>query len=58
MFINKAGNELIRYHSDSYKTAYNAEQVENFLKKFNFKIIFKEWNKQDWKFILAGEKLI
>ena len=58
MFINKAGNEVIRYHSESYKTAYNVKQVENFLRNSNFKIIFKEWKKRDWKFIIVGEKSV
>jgi len=58
MFINKAGNEVIRYHSESYKTAYNVKQVENFLRNSNFKIIFKEWKKRDWKFIILGEKSV
>jgi len=58
MFINKAGNEVIRYHSDSYKNAYTFEQVENFLRNANFKITFKEWKKKDWKFIIVGEKSV
>jgi len=57
MFFNKAGNEVIRYHMDSYKTAYTFEQVNNFLINANFKITFTEWNKKDWKFIVVGEKL-
>jgi len=58
MFFNKAGNEVISYHSDAYKTAYTINQVENFLRNANFKITFKEWDKKDWKFIVVGEKLI
>jgi ubiquinone/menaquinone biosynthesis C-methylase UbiE len=57
MFINKAGDEVIRYHSDSYKTAFTYEQVEKFLINANFKITYKEGNKKDWKFIVVGEKL-
>ena len=57
MFFNKAGNEVISYHTDSYKTAYTFEQVNNYLINANFKIIFTEWNKKDWKFIVVGEKL-
>ena len=57
MFFNKAGNDIIRYHMDSYKNAYNFKQVSDFLNNANFKIVFKEWNKKDWKFIVVGEKL-
>jgi len=57
MFVNKAGDDVIRYHSDSYKTGSTFNQVENFLTKSNFKIIYKEWSKKDWKFIVVGEKL-
>jgi len=57
MFVNKAGSEVIKYHSDSYKTAYSLKQVEEFLSKANFKTIFKEYNKKDWKFIVIGEKI-
>lgn len=55
MFFNKAGSEVIRYHFDAYKTAYNIRQVENFLIKANFKITYKE-DKNHWKFIIVGEK--
>jgi len=58
MFFNKAGNEVINYHSEAYKTAYTVKQVENFLRNANFNITFKEWDKKDWKFILIGEKSI
>jgi len=58
MFINKAGNEVIRYHSDSYKNAYTVNQVESFLRNANFKITYKQWKKKDWKFIIVGEKLV
>ena len=57
MYINKAGNEVIRYHADSYKTGSTFNQVENFLTKANFKITYKEGDKKDWKFIIVGEKL-
>ena len=58
MFVKKAGDDVIRYHADSFKTGFTFDQVENFLTISNFKIIYKEWAKRDWKFIVVGEKLI
>jgi len=57
MFFKSAGLGVIRYHSDAFKTAYDIKQVELFLKKSGFKIIFKEPNEKDWKFILVSEKM-
>lgn len=56
MFFKSAGLDVIRYHSDAYKTAYSIKQVENFLTNSGFKIIFKEANEKDWKFIFVSEK--
>ena len=57
MFFKSAGLGVIRYHSDAFKTAYELKQVEHFLKKSGFKIIFKEAKQKDWKFILVSEKM-
>ena len=56
MLINLAGRDVIRYHIDAYKIAYNIEQVENFLINSKFSIIKKEGIKKDWKFTIIAEK--
>jgi glycosyltransferase 2 family protein len=56
MFFKGAGSDVIRYHSDAFKTAYEIEKVERFLKNSGFDIIYKESNKKDWKFVLVSEK--
>lgn len=56
LFFNSAGVEVIRYHSDAYKSAYDSSQVEHFLKNSSFKVIYKEGVEKDWKFILVSEK--
>ena len=56
MFFKLAGLDVIRYHSDAFKTAYSINQVEHFLKNSGFKIISKEVDEKDWKFILVSEK--
>lgn len=56
MFFKLAGLDVIRYHSDAFKTAYSIKQVEHFLKNSGFKIISKKADENDWKFILVSEK--
>lgn len=56
MFFKSAGLDVIRYHSEAFKTAYTIQQVEHMLTNSGFKIIYKEANKKDWKYILVSEK--
>ena len=56
MIFKSAGLDVIRYHSEAFKTAYNIQQVEHLLSNSSFKIIYKEANKKDWKYILVSEK--
>lgn len=56
MFFKSAGLDVVRYHSDAYRTAFNMKQVEHSLKNSGFKIIYKEGSEKDWKFILVSEK--
>jgi len=56
MFFKLAGLDVIRYHSEAYKTAYTIQQVEHLLTNSGFKITHKEFSKKDWKFILVSEK--
>ena len=56
MKIKSATNDLIKYHSDAYKTAYSFHDVNEFLEKVGFEIIYSEYKKKDWKFIIVAKK--
>ena len=58
MYLNSAGKNVIKYHFDAYKIAFNIEQLERILKKNNFKIIKKIGKKKYWKFTIIAEKNI
>ena len=51
-----ASSDVIRYHIDAYKTAFTIESVKKLLKDADFKIIYEEGSKKDWKFLLVGIK--
>jgi len=57
MNFKLAGDDLIKYHVDAYKTAYRIQDVERILKKSGFKITFKDSVEKDWKFTIVAEKL-
>ena len=56
MFFKSAGLDVIRYHMDSYKTAYKFDHIEMSLKKTGYKITYKEYKKNKWKYLIVGEK--
>ena len=56
MIIKGAGSEVIRYHLEAYKTAYEIDQVIVFLKNSGFDIVYEESNKKDWKFVIVSKK--
>lgn len=56
MRLKGAESDVIRYHMDAYKTAYTIESVSKIFQKTNFKVIYKESGKKDWKFVIIGEK--
>jgi uncharacterized protein (TIRG00374 family) len=56
MFLKSAGSDVVRYHIESYKTAYKIKNVEMFLKKTGYKITRKEYNKNEWKYLIIAEK--
>ena len=56
MLFKSAGSDVVRYHIDAYKTAYRFKDVEMFLKKTGYKITYKEYNKNDWKYLIVAEK--
>ena len=47
---------VVRYHKDSYKTAYSISSVKKLLIDSGFKIIYEEGQKKDWKYIFVAEK--
>lgn len=57
MNLKLAGDDLIKYHVDAYKTAYRIQDVERLLKKNGFKITFKDSKEKDWKYTIIAEKL-
>ena len=56
MKINGAGNNVIKYNVSSYKNALSLAQIENLLIETGFKLINKEGNKTDWKFLIVALK--
>ena len=56
MMFKGAGSEVIRYHIEAYRTAYEIDQVEKFLRNSGFDIVYKESNKKDWKFVIVSKK--
>jgi uncharacterized protein (TIRG00374 family) len=56
MILNKSGLEIARYHADAYKKAYSLNIIKKFLTENSFEIIFKEYNKREWKYIIVAEK--
>ena len=59
MYLKSAGTNVVRYHIDAYKNAYNFNQVKILLNSSGFKINKKEFNKRDWKIkIIASKKIL
>jgi ubiquinone/menaquinone biosynthesis C-methylase UbiE len=56
MHLKSASNDVIKYHIDAYKTAYSFDEVKGFLLNLNFKVIYSEYTKKDWKFIIVAQK--
>jgi uncharacterized protein (TIRG00374 family) len=56
LYLKSAGVDIIRYHMDSYKTAYRFHQIEMLLKKTGYKLTYKDYNKDYWKYIIVGKK--
>ncbi|MCK5030179.1 MAG: flippase-like domain-containing protein [Thermoplasmatales archaeon] len=56
MFFKSAGLDIIRYHLESYKTAYKIQHTERLLKNAGFKITYKEFNKNEWKYLIIAKK--
>jgi uncharacterized protein (TIRG00374 family) len=56
MYFKSAGLDVIRYHNDSYKTAYKFQHIEILLKKTGYKITYKAYNKNYWKYLIVGKK--
>jgi ubiquinone/menaquinone biosynthesis C-methylase UbiE len=56
MLLNHAGQDVTKYHIDSYRLAHTIQQVEQFFTNAGFTIIEKEGKKNEWRFIVVAEK--
>lgn len=56
MVLKGSSFYIARYHFDSYKTAYSSESVKKLFRDTNFKIVYSEGGKKDWKYIFIGKK--
>jgi len=56
MHLRSATKDVIRYHVDAYKTAYGFNEVSDFLTNTGFEIVYSEYKKKDWKFIIVAKK--
>jgi uncharacterized protein (TIRG00374 family) len=57
MFFKSAGLDVIRYHLESYKTAYKIQHTEMLLKNEGYKITYKEFNKNEWKYLIVAKMI-
>ena len=57
MILKGSSSDIAGYHIDAYKTAYSLKKIMAFLKNNRYKILYKEGNKKDWKFIIIAEKI-
>jgi ubiquinone/menaquinone biosynthesis C-methylase UbiE len=56
MHLRSATKDVIRYHVDAYKTAHGFNKVSDFLTNTGFEIVYSEYKKKDWKFIIVAKK--
>ena len=56
MHLKSATKDVIRYHVDAYKTAHGFDEVSDFLTNTGFEIVYSQYNKKDWKFIVVAKK--
>ncbi len=56
MFVKGAEYTVIRYNMDCYKVAFSLSQTEDLLNDVGFKIINKEGQAKDWKFLIIAVK--
>jgi len=57
MLLKTAGHDVIRYHLESYKTAYKIQHIEMLLNKAGYKITYKEFNKNKWKYLIIAKTI-
>ena len=56
MFFCSSSSEIIRYHTEAYKTAYTIDSVKSILKKTGFEVVSLEGAKKDLRFIVVAKK--
>jgi ubiquinone/menaquinone biosynthesis C-methylase UbiE len=55
MIYRDAGNNVIRYHINAYKNAYNLVEIKKLLNKNDLNIIEIDGKKSDWKYTIISE---
>jgi ubiquinone/menaquinone biosynthesis C-methylase UbiE len=56
MFLKGADQQVIRYHTDAYKTAYTIDQIKHFLYDANLKLRDIIGDRKEWKITIVAEK--
>lgn len=56
MHLKSAESNVIKYHMDAYKTAFSFKEVEKIFNNSKFEIIFKDYKKKAWKFLIVAKK--
>ena len=56
MHLRSASSNIIKYHINAYKTAYNYNSVKTLFNKSKFEIIYEEIKEKEWKFLVVAEK--
>ena len=56
MNLKKAPKNVIKYHIDAYKTCFTPEELNKLLEKHKLRVIHQEYKKNDWRFLMVGEK--
>jgi ubiquinone/menaquinone biosynthesis C-methylase UbiE len=57
MIFKGSGFDIARYHYDAYKTACSIDCVKKLFKDTNFKIVYSEGEKKDWRYIFVAKKI-
>jgi len=56
MTLKKAPKDVIKYHIDAYQSCFTPDELEKILQKYGLMVIHKEYKKNDWRFLIVGEK--
>jgi ubiquinone/menaquinone biosynthesis C-methylase UbiE len=56
MILKRSRLNVARYHRDAYKTAYRFKEVIGFYETTGFTVNSTEYKKNDWRYVIVGEK--